>query len=441
MTHANWGLLGPESLPVLRRTRTLGLGAAVRTCNELAVPGIGNVFFGKQLLLALLGIRVAEQLRESDVPARNIETANAVEALACWLALNENGWQRDPRLRGATKMRNYQDITFASAKNRNFYVVQPMRMATGEALFNLGLVEAPTMRFNSFASTPFGCSLIDAFCDAYPPTFHKKKVLEHLVRWAKGNNSGFGRLTEALSPLQPLPLETREALHMALLSGTDPLSARRRAALAWVARLARTARTARTATTDPAQAEWTHKPPELDEEHWQDLHAGALFFAVRDAALDILDRLEAHLRTQTPQEIRLGDSLNTMLGPFLDVLRQRANAFLAHNHDPSPEGQAGIFCRECLDEPRSVEHLVLRDDRVVRLRHGKVVPGPAFPPHGTAGVVADNADDDATEEQDSEVPAADGMGLPERISHRVRNLFLLHLDLEASLDTWLGGAR
>jgi hypothetical protein len=38
-----WGLLGPEALASQRRTRTLGLGAAVRAFNDLAVPGLGNM--------------------------------------------------------------------------------------------------------------------------------------------------------------------------------------------------------------------------------------------------------------------------------------------------------------------------------------------------------------------------------------------------------------
>ena len=46
--------------------------------------------------------------------------------------------------------------------------------------------------------------------------------------------------------------------------------------LAWVGRLA---------ATKPPQASWTDRPSELGEAHWQDLRSGALFFAVRDAAL------------------------------------------------------------------------------------------------------------------------------------------------------------
>jgi len=61
----SWGLLGPETLASERRTRTLGLGATVRAFNDLAVPGLGGVWFGKELLLATLGVAIAERIRNS----------------------------------------------------------------------------------------------------------------------------------------------------------------------------------------------------------------------------------------------------------------------------------------------------------------------------------------------------------------------------------------
>jgi hypothetical protein len=120
-----WGLLGPESLASERRTRTLGLGATVRLLNDLAVPGLGGVSFGKQLFLATLGVAIAQRVRHSGKKVRNIEVANAVEALACWLALEGNGWKPNPRLRGATKMRNKTDLSFAIMRKPSFYVTQP----------------------------------------------------------------------------------------------------------------------------------------------------------------------------------------------------------------------------------------------------------------------------------------------------------------------------
>jgi hypothetical protein len=114
VTIVAWGLLGPEMLGAARRTRTLGLGATVRAFNDLAVPGLGGAWFGKQLFLAALGVAIAERARNDRKWLRNIEAANAVEALGSWLALNQNGWHRDARLRGATKMRGVSDLSFAN---------------------------------------------------------------------------------------------------------------------------------------------------------------------------------------------------------------------------------------------------------------------------------------------------------------------------------------
>lgn len=166
MIEVGWGLLGPEKLASERRTRTLGVGAAVRAFNDLAVPGVGNVFFGKQLLLATLGVAVAERLRDAGMRVQNIETANAVEALACWLVLSRNNWVGDRRLRGGIKMRHRRDVPFAEARKRNFYVTQPMRMSTVQPLHALGLVHSESERFNAFSTAPPGRDFIEAVCDA-----------------------------------------------------------------------------------------------------------------------------------------------------------------------------------------------------------------------------------------------------------------------------------
>jgi hypothetical protein len=85
----------------------------VRAFNDLSVPGLGGVWFGKQLFLATLGVAVAQEARERGKRVTNIEVANTIEALACWLAYQQNNWQKDPRLRGQTKMR-YRETGLSS---------------------------------------------------------------------------------------------------------------------------------------------------------------------------------------------------------------------------------------------------------------------------------------------------------------------------------------
>ncbi|MGH9616412.1 MAG: hypothetical protein ACRD28_06680, partial [Acidobacteriaceae bacterium] len=230
-----WGLLGPETLASERRTRTLGLGATVRSFNDLAVPGLGGVWFGKQLFLATLGVAVAERVRNSGKRVQNIEVANAIEALASLLALRANDWQRDQRLRGATKMFGKTDLSFATMRKPSFYVTQPMRQATVQPLRSLGLTESSGERFNAFTCTPLGYDFINAVCAELNP--YNRSVLDHLVGWAKGsheNVTSSWALTKALSPLNPMSTSAQEFLRERIVLDTSTEASRRRKALYWV---------------------------------------------------------------------------------------------------------------------------------------------------------------------------------------------------------------
>lgn len=423
-----WGLLGPETLASERRTRTLGLGATVRSFNDLAVPGLGGVWFGKQLFLATAGVAIAERVRNSGKRAQNIEVANAVEALACWLALGVNGWNRDPRLRGATKMRDKADLSFASMRKPSFYVTQPMRQATVQPLRSLGLVESSGERFNAFICTQLGHDFIDAVCTDFRP--HNRTVLDHLVGWARGihdNVKSSWQLTKALTPLDSMSKRAREFLRERIVQGIDTGASRRRKALEWVGRL----------RIEPQpHITWDSKPAMLDDAHWRDLHAGALFFVARDAAIALLDQIEAHIANQADQRLSLDAPLPKAVADSSKLLQERAQAFLDSNYDPSPEASAGIFCRECIEQSngRLVEKLLAREGRVLRQRGRDIVPGVAF----RGNQVTEPETARSPEEGGEEAAVEKTIPLPIGISHRVRNSFLLNLDLCDELNKWLG---
>ena len=123
----------------------------------------------------------------------------------------------------------------------------------------------------------------------------------------------------------------------------------------------------------------------------------------------------------------------------LKSLREHAQAFLDDNYDPSPGGEATRFCRECTEQvdARLLEKLLLREGHVLRQRGRDILPGVAFrgiqvSPSGTAR---------SPEEDGAEAEVAQIIPLPEGISHRVRNLFLLNLDLRNELGTLADGAN
>jgi hypothetical protein len=416
-------MLGTE-----RRTRTLGLGAAVRAFNDLAVPGLGGAWFGKQLFLATLGVAIAQRVRDSGRRVQNIEVADAVEALACWLALTENGWHRDPRLRGATKMRDKSNLSFASVRRPGFYVTQPMRQATVQPLRALGLVESAGERFNGFICTKLGHEFVDATCTNFAP--YNRSVLDHLVLWARGLHDSVSHswpLTQALTPLVSLSKPAAEFLRERICQGSTPEASRRRNALNWVERL----RAKPKATTT-----WNAKPSTLDDLHWRDLHAGALFFAARDEAIFLLDEIEVIVANQVEQRLSLDAPLPRVVVEKATVVRASAQAFLDNQYDPSPALSASTFCRACTEDEdtRLIEQLLTRDGRVLRQRGRDIVPGVAFRGSQTGETESGRS----PEESGAEAEIDRTIPLPNGISRRMHNLFLLNIDLRDELNEWMG---
>ncbi len=421
-------MLGPETLANERRTRTLGLGATVRSFNDLAVPGLGGVWFGKQLLLAAAGVAVAERLRGSGKRALNIEISNAVEALACWVALDSSGWKRDPRLRGALKLLGKKDLSFAAVSKRSFYVTQPMRQATVQPLRALGMVESNGERFNAFRPTGLGAAFIDTAWANFRP--HKRSVLEHLTLWASGIHDDMkssAELKKALSPLEPMPETACEILREGIVAGSGSDAFRRRRVLDWAESLRETRR----------PVTWTERPPMVNELHWNDLHAGALFFAARDAAIKLLDEIEFYIGNAADQRMAIDAAPPAIAVEGLASLRERARMFLEHGYDPSPAGEATAFCSECAEQAdaRVLESLLFREGHVLQQRGRYVVPGVAF--RGNQTGASGNARSQEEEGVESEIEQT--VPLPDGISYRVRNLFLMNLDLRGQLGSWLKG--
>lgn len=419
---ATWGLLGPEFLPNGRRTRTLGLGASVRSFNDLAVPGLGGVWYGKQLLLATLGVAVAEDARSRGAKVQNIEVANAIEALACWQAFNCNGWSRDTRLRGNTKLQGKDDFSFRRVRQRNFYVTQPMRMATVQALPALGFVESDSARFNAFRCSDQGRGFIEMATGGYRP--YNRTVIDHLTWWVLGKDDRVDTdtLQQALSPLNRFSDETIPLLRERLIQGGNENhedKERRGNALVWIESIRK---------SKPVRLTWAQRPQEISEEHWRDLHAGALFFETREAAIAVLDAVEAHIGNQTVgQSCSLKAQIPEALKPAIEKLKLAANKYLAFKH---ADEEANKFCCECVnDDPSSIfQSLVKRDDHVLRLVGDEVKPGPAF--RGSETQAGADGEDQGT-------PQAGDIPLPEGISYRMRNLYMLNLDMHGELGQWL----
>jgi hypothetical protein len=151
----SWGAILPEGHDITRLKLDLMLGRAVRYFNEAAFPGIGGVFFVRQLTWSALGLELAEKADE--IPMR---VAEAIEALACWIALfRTNLYKESGRIQGKRKLDEERGFSYMVLRQRSNYVTQPFRMGTTAALVGLELAQGSPRLFNSLELTPAGHSL------------------------------------------------------------------------------------------------------------------------------------------------------------------------------------------------------------------------------------------------------------------------------------------
>ncbi len=415
----NWGLLGPEKLETKRRVRSLGIGSSVRIFNDLAVPGIGGIWFGRQLILPLIGIRLASLARKRGQVVSNIEAANAVEAIACLLSLASKYESSDARIKGRNKFQNIVDefstLSFSKVRKKSFYVTQPMRMASTTVLSSLGLVEPGESRFNSFVLSEKGNSLLDEAVSEYKPG--KVDLIKYLNKWVSGVGVKLSSVTlrKALSPILPSSTITNSLIMESLKQGRDANDAkRRRAILDWV----------ETLRHESSSVSWNHKPESISNEHWQDLQAGAAFFEVRDRALEILNCIESVIGSKDKRKFELSSqNINSDIEKSIKQTREAAEKYLAFKHiDPD----ALAFCQDLSSENDIdlISALIARDGNVLQLRGDTVVPAVAFSGEAYTLLIAGERDE------------SDG-DWPQGMSFRIKNMFLLNADLNGDLDRHL----
>ena len=409
----DWGLMGPEKVVSQRRTRTLRLSSIVRNFNDLAVPGLGGVKYAKSVFLACLGVDVANKVRDSGKKVTNIEVTNAIEALACYLAYSATNWEANDRLRGRTKLSNQPFLTYKIFSGSNFYVTQPMRMRTVQALPSLGFVDSKGERFNSFSLNQQGNDFVVAACADIK--CNRLSISEFLARWVKNeiklpssNTNSYKELRFVLSPLDRLEQHALHVFIQALLSGDNESVRRRKGVLDWVK-----------SKNLHRYVNWS-KPPFIEQAHFDDLKSVAFFFSLRNKSLDLLNVIEAEITSLNPPRLELTQALSHSIHDAVRMLKEAANAFLNLKHDPSASKEATYFAKQCLQKNDTdiIKFLLERDEVVLRCRGAQILPAAAF--GKPEPVNNDDIEDDSL--------------FPKGISFRVLNMYVLNQDFENKLE-------
>lgn len=427
-----WGLLGPDADDLTKHRRTLGLSRVAQNFNEKAVPGLGGVWFGKQLFLSLLGVYIGNKVNsDSRMKKQNIKIANAIEALACKIAFKHMGKSENYyRLPGSNKL-NGKDFSvfksFSKVSKTGFYVSQPMRMRTTQVLPALGLVETNSPRFfNTFKCSECGKTFIEKSIK------NNKTVIDILMKWVKKTDltkKEISFLTQYLSPLEPLPDNALNLLTEILNQGLmdkDEYRNRRPNALKWVELLRN--------GSISAEKLWSqHAPQFLSAEHWRDLQAGAVFFEMRDKALQILDSV-GELLHRSEKEMNLKEMSLAEIVPKIqneiDALKNKAK-----DYEPfiTLDNEADIFYKECLRNNESVlRSLIERDGQILEMKGNDTVGAGIFFQESM-----ENKGKNWDTEEEKTIPQGKEMFFPPYISDYIWNLYRLNLDLNGELQNFL----
>ena len=305
-----------------------------------------------------------------------------------------------------------------------------MRQVAIQPLKEFGLVDSSGERFNSFRRNPIGDEFIELVCRDFRP--YRRSVVDHLVKWVSGKHRKVetGPLREAISPLVTLPRIAADFLRHRIVSGSDDDANRRKNSFAWANEIK---------TNKNLQKNWNHKPKILSDAHWSDLHAGAMFFLARDTAISLLDQVECEIGESSKQKLNLDAVLPSSIKSACSELRTTARTFLQLNYDPTSDGSATNFCRECCvdSDVAVIENLLAREGRVLRQSGRNVIPGSAFRGFTSNSVTVARSDEEDGEETKSTVEPS----FPEGISNRTKRMYLLNLDLDGILDAQLYDTR
>jgi len=347
-----WGILVPSDIPSARRLQSLGLTRAIRHFNEKAVPGMGGLWFAMPLIWSMLGIAVAQKLDR-----RPIEVANAVEALAMKLALDDGDGDAHPRVRGR---RNLSRVgwTFEALRKPGAYVTQPFRQTCTQPLLTLGLVKGTSARFNSFGLTHDGERLLAPLATAHT----------EIEQWVTGSKRNDWRVLSDLLPTAGLPDTVCTELRRRIYGvGAE---ADRRKAIRDVGKQL---------TSDGVL---DTSPKGLSEDHLIDLRGGIATVRLRSAALQVLGAVEERIAkrrneglmpTVTLAETNQDDKIRVRIGACI------AEAARAAPHiEAAGESESLAFLRDCQGQTDLLQRLAKRDGVVIVLRDDVLVPGPAF---------------------------------------------------------------
>ena len=220
-----WFSPAPSEITVSRISLDFDLRAADLFFRELVVPGLGRIWFARQLSWPLAALALQEELasRDSNTP-KPAAICHGIEALACKLqyAANPDQATRSRRILGSRAFGRDDNLkvwTFQKLHQRRSYVQNTHRQAATRAVnIERGLGFARGSRFDLLELEQVGRHLANAFLDQ-PVGQGGTTLRRWLVGWLRGEkelSASRDSFLRALSPEHPTQ-EEREIVRARLL--------------------------------------------------------------------------------------------------------------------------------------------------------------------------------------------------------------------------------
>jgi len=365
-----WFISGIEKFPSQRALLSLGLNSATRYYRELIVPGIGGVWFVRQLTWAVAGIELA-----GNSTYRPIKVANAIEALACKLQ-----WEREQENysgRGSRAFARDREGVFWSFNNLSdqiYYVQVTYRQSAVRALSSLGL--AYGTRFNSMQLSTIGHDLANAFFYQNDGSSSKRSIYPALNNWINDSTRVIPKNTlQVITRDDPTFAEKRIVMDLLLSESVDNLSdvhRRPRLISAFGKNLER----------PPDIATLKKRLNTKNKEQCDNIDTAIAFDKLLSASQMVI-HCASGLIESDPRITISGISENDNLQIFLSNVRESAVIFdvTKGKKHPNVSEYVSEIIQECSSSMDLLIAIVKRDGNILRYSNERIIKGPLFGHH------------------------------------------------------------
>ncbi len=363
----DWFIPSIEEFQSERATLLLGLNRALRHYRELTVPGIGGVWFVRQLSWGVAGISLAKEY--SLKPAK---VANAIEALACKMEWETSDDYNKKGVRAFNRDSEMAIWSFRELSDKANYVQITYRQATVRALLGLNLTEGT--RFNSMQLTAGkGRELSEAFLSQ-----SKSKIRFALVDWVNDRKTikRTPLIREGLSGCSPSK-EEKEVVKSILCSesteDTADLSRRRRLIKSFGGS------TVNCPSIEAIKKNLRQLCPDTAQKQIDDIDIAILFDKMLDCGREVIYTCAQLISKQaTPSSDKLVK--NQELNSAIKRLLKAAEYYSLAKGTRHPDARK--FSEEILasatDSAACLRKLILRDTNILDISGEKVIEGYLF---------------------------------------------------------------